>query len=129
MKLMQHNLLATIIVVAGIAACAPSKDRHVGRPPEATASTPVVIPAHSYAIERTNSREKITLIRVARQIEELSHLIAEAQSAANPDARIHFDYRRFRYDLRLIASGIDAHINRPDYTPRSIEAIPSSFRQ
>lgn len=81
------------------------------------------------SIRRVNSSEKQTLVRLLRQLHELDNLISEAEKIANPDARIKFDYNRLRYDLLLIVNGISAHVDRPDYTPRTLEQIPGDYRE
>lgn len=81
------------------------------------------------SIRRVNSSEKQTLVRLLRQLHELDNLISEAEKNANPDARIKFDYNRLRYDLLLIMNGISAHVDRPDYTPRTLEQIPGDYRE
>lgn len=80
------------------------------------------------SIRRVNSSEKQTLVRLLRQLHELDNLISEADKNANPDARIKFDYNRLRYDLLVITNGISAHVDRPDYTPRTLEQIPGDYR-
>ena len=80
------------------------------------------------SVKRVNSGEIQTLVRLLRQLHALDNLISEAETNANPDARIKFDYSRLRYDLLLIMNGISEHVDRPDYTPRTLEQIPGDYR-
>ena len=78
-------------------------------------------------VTRSNSGEKKTLARLVQLLQELNNLITEAETRANPDARIKFDYAQLRYDLQLITRGISAHVHRPDFTPRTVEPIAGNY--
>ena len=78
-------------------------------------------------VMRSNSGERRTLARLVQLLQELNHLIIEAETRANPDARIKFDYAQLRYDLQLITQGISAHVHRPDFTPRTVEPIAGNY--
>lgn len=80
-------------------------------------------------VTRTNSIEAQTLKRIVVQLEELGNLVKESEHYANPDARIKFDYQRLRYDLSQIVNGINSHVNRPVYMPRSIAPIAGNYRR
>ncbi len=81
----------------------------------------------STIIRRPNSKEKQTLVRLARNISELEALINEAEFHADNDARVRFDYQQLRTDLYAILFGIRSHIMIPDYSPSSIEPIAGEY--
>lgn len=85
------------------------------------------IQKNSTIVQRTNSNEKMVLIRLARNLEELNALIDEAEFRAQADSRIRFDYRQLRFDLSAISHGIRTHIRLPDQSPRSIDPIPGEY--
>ena len=78
-------------------------------------------------VARTNSSEKQVLIRLLRNLNELDALINEAEFSANPDARIRFDYRQLRSDFFSVSQGIQAHIQMPDYSPRTLKPISGNY--
>ncbi len=79
-------------------------------------------------ITEMSTKEDLILNRVVQQLKDLHNLINEAEFQANPDSRYLFNYQRLRYDLSLVVAGIEAHVNRPDYSPRSVETIPGNYR-
>ncbi len=62
--------------------------------------------------------ERAALTRVAHEIEVLEPLIREAESQANPGARIRLRYDWLRQDLSRIRQGIQEHIDVPRAEPR-----------
>ena len=57
--------------------------------------------------------EREVLARIAHELEALSPLLEEAESQANPDARIRFRYDWLRQDLARVRLGVEEHINAP----------------
>ena len=78
-------------------------------------------------VSRTSSSEFQVLARLAKTIEELEALVREAEASANPDARIRFDYHQLRVDILSIFRGIQAHIEMPVYTPRTLNPIVGNY--
>lgn len=78
-------------------------------------------------VMRTNASEVQILTRLARSMEELEALIREAELNADPDARIRFDYYQLRADIQSITQGIQAHIQIPIYTPRTLDPIVGNY--
>lgn len=76
---------------------------------------------------RSSSSELQLLARLAGAIEELEALIREAETSADPDARIRFDYYQLRTDILSILQGIQAHIRTPVYTPRTLKPIAGNY--
>ena len=87
----------------------------------------VISSAAPEIVMRSNSEEKKTLARLVQLLQELNNLITEAETRANPDARIKFDYAQLRYDLQLITQGITAHVHQPDFTPRTVKPIAGNY--
>ena len=122
------KLLWTIMLCTLASACMNASTSELGSEEPVTSDADLAPTVANHIIARSNSREKSTLQRISRAIRELGHLISEAETFANPDARMHFDYQRLRYDLDLITAGIDAHVNLPDRAPRAVDTIPGNFR-
>ena len=122
------KILCFVLLFTSLSACT-SVPPGSESPKETVVTKPVQYANGSdVSIRRVNSSEKQSLVRLLRQLNELDNLISEAETNANPDARIQFDYNRLRYDLLLIMNGISAHVDRPDYTPRTLEQIPGDYR-
>lgn len=64
--------------------------------------------------------ERAALARIAHELEALEPLIREAESQANPDARIRLRYDWLRQDLSRIQQGIQEHIDVPRAEPRML---------
>jgi RAQPRD family integrative conjugative element protein len=73
--------------------------------------------------------ERKNLIAVVRQIEALDQLIDQAESAADADARLKFNYRQLRHELTQIQSGIQRHLNAPSRTPRALAPLEADYSQ
>ena len=56
-------------------------------------------------------------------------MITEAESHANPDARIRFQYDWLRQDLERIRLGIQEHIDAPRAEPRSFPPLRGDYRR
>ncbi len=73
--------------------------------------------------------EREALARVVHELETLSTLITEAEMAADPDARIRFQYAWLRADLATIRQGIDTHLQAPEQEPRTWPTLRGDYRR
>jgi len=73
--------------------------------------------------------ERAALIQLVDEIEDLSKLIDHAEQAANPTARIQFQYDWLRRDLKLVRQGIESHFETPSSEPREFEPLHGDYRQ
>ncbi|MEX2257291.1 MAG: RAQPRD family integrative conjugative element protein [Woeseia sp.] len=73
--------------------------------------------------------ERAALAKVLHEIEMLQALITEAEAAADPDARIRFQYSWLRADLATIRQGIDAHLQAPRQEPRTWPVLRGDYRR
>jgi len=73
--------------------------------------------------------EREVLARISHELEATEPLIAEAESQANPDARIRFQYDWLRQDIERIRLGIQEHIDAPRAEPRSFPPLHGDYRR
>ena len=73
--------------------------------------------------------EREVLARISHELEATESLIAEAESQANPDVRIRFQYDWLRQDIERIRLGIQEHINAPRAEPRSFPPLRGDYRR
>ena len=73
--------------------------------------------------------EREALARLVHEIDALAPLIAQAQSQADPNARIRFRYDWLREDLGRVRSGIQAQIDAPRAEPRKVEPLRGDYRR
>ena len=73
--------------------------------------------------------EREVLARISHELEATGPLIAEAESHANPDARIWFQYDWLRQDLERIRLGIQKHIDAPRSEPRTFTPLRGDYRR
>ena len=73
--------------------------------------------------------EREALARIAHELDALEPLIREAESQANPDARIRFRYDWLRQDLSRTRQGIQEHIDVPRAEPRTFPPLRGDYRQ
>ncbi len=123
-----QKIFLLIIVATGLIGCAAKKNGSG----EVVSITPTDRESPFYVrqsavVTRANTHEHQVLARLGRTIEELEALIREAESSADPDARIRFDYYQLRADILAIMSGIRAHLHTPVYTPRSVDSIVGNY--
>ncbi len=79
------------------------------------------------AMASENERE--ALARLAHEIEQLEPLIAEAETHADPAARIRFRYDWLRQDLARIRRGILDHVEAPRAEPRRVAPLRGDYRR
>ena len=65
---------------------------------------------------------------LAHEIEALAPLVREAERAADPDARIRFEYAWLRRDFARIESGIREHLEAPRTEPRQVPPLLGDYR-
>lgn len=73
--------------------------------------------------------ERQALARLVHELEAIEPLIVEASLAADPDARIRFQYEWLRQDLATIRRGIEAHIEAPRAEPRPVAPLRGDYRR
>ena len=73
--------------------------------------------------------EREALARLVHELQALEPLIVEASEAADPDARVRFQYEWLRQDLKRIRYGIEAHIEAPRSEPRSFPPLRGDYRR
>ncbi|MCP4043843.1 MAG: conjugal transfer protein [Gammaproteobacteria bacterium] len=73
--------------------------------------------------------EREMLARIAHEIEAIGPLISQAESQANPDARIRFQYDWLLQDLDRIRLGLQEHIDAPRSEPRTFPPLRGDYRR
>jgi RAQPRD family integrative conjugative element protein len=73
--------------------------------------------------------EREVLARIDHELQSIEPLIREAESQANPDARIRFQYDWLRQDLSRVRQGIQAHIDAPRTEPRTFPPLRGDYRR
>ena len=73
--------------------------------------------------------ERDALARLVHALESLEPLIVEASRAADPDARIRFQYDWLRHDLEAVRRGIEAHIDAPVAEPHPVAPLRGDYRR
>lgn len=73
--------------------------------------------------------EREALARIAHELDALEALIRQAESQAEPDARIRFRYDWLRQDLSRMQQGIQDHINAPRSEPRTFPPLRGDYRR
>ncbi len=86
-----------------------------------------VLPVQFAAADADGEREM--LARIAHEIEAIRPLIGEAESQANPDARIRFQYDWLLQDLDRIRLGLQDHIDAPRSEPRTFPPLRGDYRR
>ena len=65
------------------------------------------------AADDTTTGEYAALLRIDRQLAELTPLIEAAEQAADPDARVRFRFDWLRRDIATIRRGVQAQLHSP----------------
>lgn len=73
--------------------------------------------------------EREALARLVHELETLEPLIEEAVRAADPDARIRFQYNWLRQDLAIVRRGIEEHLEAPRAEPRPVPPLRGDYRR
>ena len=93
----------------------------------AIASIGCLVPLAPAAADADADRE--VLARIAHDLSALEPLLKEAESQANPDARIRFRYDWLRQDLARVRLGVEEHINAPRAEPRTFPPLRGDYRR
>ena len=86
-----------------------------------------VLPVSFAAADADAERE--ALARISHELQAVEPLIDQADSQANPDARIRFQYDWLRQDFERIRRGIQEHIDAPRAEPRSFPPLRGDYRR
>ena len=89
----------------------------------------IAIIGFTVSIDSDSDTERAALSQLVDEINGLSKLIDRAEQAANPTARIQFQYNWLRRDLKLVRQGIEAHFETPSSEPREFEPLQGDYRQ
>ncbi len=73
--------------------------------------------------------ERAALARITNELQAIEPLITKAESQANPDARIRFQYDWLRQDLDRIRLGIQEYIDTPRSQPRTFPPLRGDYRR
>ena len=73
--------------------------------------------------------EREILALISHELAALGPLLNQAESQADPDARIRFRYDWRRQDLARIRLGIEEHINAPRAEPRTFPPLRGDYRR
>jgi RAQPRD family integrative conjugative element protein len=73
--------------------------------------------------------ERDALTRIIHELQAVESLITKAQSQADNDARVRFQYDWLRHDVNLMKDGIQAHIDAPRAQPRSFPPLRGDYRR
>jgi RAQPRD family integrative conjugative element protein len=73
--------------------------------------------------------ESQTLARVLHKIDQLEPLLAEAEAAADPDARVHFRYDWLKNDLARIRAGIEEHVDALEAITLPVIPLRGDYRR
>ena len=73
--------------------------------------------------------EREALTRIVHELRAVESLITQAQTQADNDARIRFQYDWLRHDMDMLKDGIQAHIDAPRAQPRSFPPLRGDYRR
>ncbi len=73
--------------------------------------------------------ERAALARLAHEIDALAPLVAHAEQAANPAARVGFRYEWLRRDLSKIRAGLLEHAHAERNEPRRVDPLRGDYRR
>ncbi len=73
--------------------------------------------------------ERQSLARLVHELDALEPLIRSAESQADADARVRFQYDWLRQDLARVRLGIEEHLNAPQAEPRRFPPLRGDYRR
>ena len=82
--------------------------------------------AASAMANRDHERE--ALAQLVHELDALKPLIETAQHAADPSARLRFQYDWLRQDVERMQSGIQMHLTEPRRQPRALPPLKGDYR-
>ena len=80
-------------------------------------------------VQADTDDEREALARLVHELKALEPLIVEASRAADPDARVRFQYDWLRQDLAIVRRGIEAHLEAPRSEPRPFPPLRGDYRR
>ena len=86
----------------------------------------IVLPASAWAGAEA---EREALARLAHELQALEPLIQDAETRADRDARIRFQYSWLRQDLRRVREGIEDHLRNPSAEPRRFPPLRGDYQR
>ncbi len=72
--------------------------------------------------------ERQLLAQLVHELDALKPLIETAQQAADPAARLRFQYDWLRQDVARMQSGIQMHLTEPRRQPRDLPPLKGDYR-
>jgi RAQPRD family integrative conjugative element protein len=73
--------------------------------------------------------ESQALTRVLHELDLLEPLLAEAEAAADPDARVHFRYDWLKNDLARVRAGIEEHVDALEAITLPVIPLRGDYRR
>jgi RAQPRD family integrative conjugative element protein len=73
--------------------------------------------------------ERQSLARLVHELDALEPLLRSAESQADADARVRFQYDWLRQDLARVRLGIEEHLNAPQAEPRRFPPLRGDYRR
>ena len=81
------------------------------------------------ALYADTDAEREALARIVHELHAIESLITKAQTEADNDARVRFQYDWLRQDVNLMKDGIQAHIDAPRAQPRAFPPLRGDYRR
>ena len=81
------------------------------------------------ALYADTDAEREALARIVHELHAIESLITKAQTEADNDARVRFQYDWLRHDMAMLKDGIQAHIDAPRAQPRSFPPLRGDYRR
>ena len=69
------------------------------------------------------------LARITHELRALEPLIEKAETAATPEARIHFRYDWLRRDLARVQAGLETHLEAAADEPQTFAPLRGDYRR
>ena len=73
--------------------------------------------------------EREVLARIVHELHAIESLITQAESTADNDSRVRFQYDWLRQDLDQLQDGIQSHIDAPRAQPRAFPPLRGDYRR
>jgi RAQPRD family integrative conjugative element protein len=73
--------------------------------------------------------EREVLARIVHELQAIESLITQAESTADNDSRVRFQYDWLRQDLDQVQDGIQSHIDAPRAQPRAFPPLRGDYRR
>lgn len=89
----------------------------------------MALPSVVVANDAATEHERRLLISAAQEIENIKHLLDQAERASESDARIRLDYANLHADINEIQSALTRHAETPSRTPRKVNPLKKHYRR